>query len=58
MTDLPKRLRAARKRRELTQEEAASILGVTGNTLSRWERGIIGIHPARVESLERWIKGE
>ena len=33
-------LRAARVNAELTQVEAAKIIGVAPNTISRWEKGI------------------
>ena len=33
-------LRAARVNAELTQAEAAKIIGVSPNTISRWEQGI------------------
>ena len=33
-------MRAARVNAELTQAEAAKIIGVSPNTISRWEQGI------------------
>lgn len=33
-------MRAARVNAELTQAEAAKIIGVSSNTISRWEKGI------------------
>lgn len=33
-------MRAARVNAELTQAEAAKIIGVAPNTISRWEKGI------------------
>lgn len=33
-------MRAARVNAELTQVEAAKIIGVAPNTISRWEKGI------------------
>ena len=49
----PAELRAIRERLALTQEEAASLAGVKENTWARWERGELGIHPARARDLER-----
>ncbi len=49
-------LRAARKRRGLSQRQAAVELGVTQPTVARWERGEIGIHPLREAALWAWIE--
>ena len=35
----PKALKAARKRRDMTQEQLAEAVGCTKDTVSRWERG-------------------
>jgi transcriptional regulator with XRE-family HTH domain len=37
----------------LTQAEAARLLQVTPNTWARWERGVLQIHPARIQQLCR-----
>lgn len=50
-------LRTTRIARGLTQSELAEILGVHRQTVNRWERGAIGIHPAMREKIERWIEG-
>jgi DNA-binding transcriptional regulator YiaG len=53
----PDEIRATRERLGLTQTEAAQRLGVSENTWARWERGELGIHPARERDLERLGKG-
>lgn len=54
----PDDIRAARERLGLTQAEAAEKLGVAENTWARWERGELGIHPARARELERLAKSK
>ena len=44
------RLRTLRKNNHLTQKEAGRLIGCTGPTLGRWERGEI---PITVEDLAR-----
>lgn len=51
-------LRVARVRLALTQQQFAALLGVTRNTVARWERGELTIKnptllAARVEQLLR-----
>ena len=50
-------LRAIRRRLRLTQVELAVRVGVTGNSLARWERGEVGIS-APVERLVRILAGQ
>jgi transcriptional regulator with XRE-family HTH domain len=57
MKPLHIRLREKRKKRGLTQVQAAKELGVCSDTLSRWERGVKGFHPLRVPAVEKWIAG-
>ena len=38
-----KELKVIRKRLKLTQVEIAKLVGVTSNTIARWERGIVKI---------------
>lgn len=38
--ELDKRLKELRLRRELTQEQAAQVLGVSAQVVSKWERGL------------------
>jgi len=45
-------LRTIRKRLGLTQVQFAKHIGVTANTVARWERGEIGMRPM----TERLIK--
>jgi DNA-binding transcriptional regulator YiaG len=49
----PAELRTIRERLRLHQWEAAELVGVTENTWARWERGELGVHPARVRDLDR-----
>jgi transcriptional regulator with XRE-family HTH domain len=37
----------------LTQREAALLLEVALNTWARWERGELGLHPARAREMRR-----
>ena len=45
-------LRRLRKRLGMTQLELADRIGVTANTLARWERDLVGIG----EVAARWIR--
>ena len=48
-------LRAERIRRGLTQADVAEALGVHRQTVNRWERGKLGIHPAQEKLIRMWI---
>jgi DNA-binding transcriptional regulator YiaG len=48
------RIRAARKRLELSQEEAAELFRVSREMWAAWETGRKAIPPKRAEALERW----
>lgn len=55
MTTLGARIRAARTKRNLTQEEAADLIGVLANTVSRWERDACAPQgPARKWLRSNW----
>lgn len=47
-----KELRAIRKKMGLTQKQLAEKIGITWNTLARWERGELGIR----EPISRLIR--
>jgi transcriptional regulator with XRE-family HTH domain len=51
-------LRDVRLARGLTQRDVAAIFGVHPNTVARWDRGEQAVHPARVEAVERWVRGD
>lgn len=54
-----KELKEKRNELELTQEQLASELGVTANTVARWERGEMKIPPflhLALETVQRKIK--
>lgn len=48
------RIRAARKRLELSQTEAAALFRVSRQLWTAWETGEKPIPPKRAEALERW----
>lgn len=50
--ELQTRLKEARQRRNLTQDQVGSVLGVAGATVSRWESGALAL-PA-YDLLIRW----
>jgi len=56
MPDLAAAILTTRIRRGLTQAETAAELCVDRNTVARWERGELGIHPARTRQIEEWVK--
>ena len=47
------RIRELRRLLDLTQDEAAELVGVTRNTWARWERGEIDPHPLMRAHLAR-----
>jgi len=52
-------LREWRERVGLTQAHLAARLGVSENTVARWERGELRIqHPAMVALALRWLEQE
>ena len=53
---LHKRLRTARLAAGWSQTKAAEALGVTFETVSRWELSKLGIHPLRANQVARLIK--
>lgn len=48
----PDEIRAARERLDLTQQDVQRMLGLGGNTLSRWETG----HVYQSRSLDRFLR--
>lgn len=46
-------VRSARRRLGLTQDKLAEKLGVTRNTVSRWERGEVSPSPENLAALDR-----
>ncbi len=57
MKDLRKHLARIRKRRRLTMAQAAEQLGVQRNTVWRWEKLQMEIHPLRVPIVRAWLEG-
>jgi len=49
------RMRAKRIEVGLTQADLARILHTTANTVARWERNELGMHPATRREVERWM---
>lgn len=49
------RLRDERKRRKLTQDEAAEQLRVAPNTVARWERGEMEPTGLYLDVVLRWL---
>lgn len=45
------RIRKLRKAKHMRQSDLAELLGNEGNTISRWERGVIGIGSAYIMKL-------
>ncbi len=52
---LPARLRAVRQLRGMTQQDAATLIKVSRNTVTRWELGTMRFHPAMRERVEKWV---
>ena len=46
-------LRRLREERKMTREELASRLKVSAQTIYRWEKGIIRLHPVFEEKIKR-----
>jgi transcriptional regulator with XRE-family HTH domain len=46
-------LRAARVNRNLTQKAAAEVIGVSEDTLAKWERGKTYPNVTRIRDIER-----
>jgi len=53
---LPARLRAVRHLRGMTQQDAADLIKVSRNTVTRWELGTMRFHPAQRELVENWVR--
>ena len=57
-----KELRVLRKKLGWTQVELAKHLGITGNTVARWERSEIAIRDSMARLIRlitaRWSKGK
>jgi len=50
-----KEVRAIRQRLRLTQSELADKVGVTRNTVTRWEIGLLGIRESAARLLKRLV---
>lgn len=48
----PRQLRDFRQRLRLTQATFADCIGVTANTVARWERGEINMRPTTARLIE------
>ncbi len=53
----PKHLRFFRERFELSQDDAAHLIGVTRVTWNRWEQGATGIPPMATHAI-KWLVQE
>jgi transcriptional regulator with XRE-family HTH domain len=51
-----KRIKIARQRLNMTQDELAGALGVTYQSVSQWERDLGGPGPERIPGLRRVLK--
>ena len=51
-------LRDRRHKLDLTQEQLARLLGVTVNTIARWERGCPIGHPTMLDTTLRMLEHE
>ena len=47
-----KNVRSLRRKLKLTQEALGRLIGVTGNTVARWERGEVRIRPTIARLIE------
>ena len=52
---LPARLRFARQKCGMSQQDAADIIQTSRNTVTRWELGTMSFHPAMRERVEKWV---
>jgi transcriptional regulator with XRE-family HTH domain len=50
------RIKIARQRLNMTQDELAGALGVKYQSVSQWERGLGGPGPERIPALRRALK--
>jgi transcriptional regulator with XRE-family HTH domain len=64
MKTIGERIAARRKERDMTQGELATLCEVEGNTVSRWERGIVVPEDTRIRMIasalkvkEEWLRG-
>jgi DNA-binding transcriptional regulator YiaG len=48
----PRTLKRLRRELGLSQAKFADLVGVTANTVARWERGELGMRPTTVRLLE------
>ncbi len=46
-------IKAFRTRAKLSQAALAKHLGVSANTVARWERGVLGMRPKQITKLAR-----
>lgn len=53
-----KQLKAAREAARLTQYELAARIGVRGETICRWERGVSPISKIRAEDIKAALTKE
>ena len=51
----PPELRGLRRRLKLSQSGFAALVGVTANTVARWERGELGMRPTTVRLIELMV---
>ena len=56
MTELAKKIRECRTRKNLTQEHLARNIGVTLNTVQRWESGKTIPSPLAMEKLQSLLE--
>jgi DNA-binding transcriptional regulator YiaG len=49
----PERIRALRAKLRLSQMKFAALVGVTSNTVARWERGELGLSGTSAKLLDK-----
>jgi DNA-binding transcriptional regulator YiaG len=54
----PKELRKLRQRLALSQASFAALVGVTANTVARWERGELGMRSTATRVIELVAAGK